>query len=52
MKKIDDLLTMVWVSIHVQPKLPLRVHRFGQNSSKKVLPCNHFGTQQPLDFGF
>jgi len=27
------------VSILVWPKLPLRVYRFGQNSSQKVLPC-------------
>jgi hypothetical protein len=47
-EKIDGLMTMVWVSILVQPYLPSRVRRLGQ----KVLPCRHFGKRQPLDSGF
>jgi hypothetical protein len=46
-KKVNDLLTIVWVSIHVGPKLPSRVRRLGQ----KALPCRHFEKQRPLDFG-
>jgi hypothetical protein len=45
-KKIDGLLTIVWISIHVQPKLPSRVYCLGQGG----LPCRHFGEQRPLDF--
>jgi hypothetical protein len=38
-EKINDLLTIVWVSILVQPKLFSKVRCLG----KKVLPCRHFG---------
>jgi len=49
MKKIIDLSIIVWVSIPVGPKLPSRVCRFSQNSSKKVLPCTTTVTGLPLD---
>jgi hypothetical protein len=39
MRKIDNLLNIVWVSIHVLLKFPSRVHRLGQ----KTLPCRYFG---------
>jgi hypothetical protein len=43
--KIDGLSTIVWISNHVSPKLPLRVRRLGQTT----LSCRHFKKQQPLD---
>jgi hypothetical protein len=46
-KNIDGLSTIVWVSIHVRPKLPSRVRRLHQ----EVLPCTNFGERRPLDFG-
>jgi len=39
MRKTNGLSTIVWVSILVQAKLPLRVRRFGQKLGQKVLPC-------------
>jgi len=39
MQKNHGFLTIVWVSIPIQPKLSSSVHCFGQNSGQKVLPC-------------
>ena len=42
----DILLTIVWVSIIVRPKLPSRVCRIGQI----MLKSNHYLMRRPLDF--
>ena len=47
MEEINGLLTIVWVSSPIRPKLPSRVRHLGQ----KVLSCKKFKLHRPLDFG-